>query len=48
MEALIVICKVCLIVFITVIVLNYMAFMSQEIERIRINTDLIVQKERCD
>lgn len=44
METLYVIFKTFLIFLVVAIVLNYMAFMTQEIERIRINTDKIAEK----
>jgi len=43
-ETLYVIFKTFLIFLVVAIVLNYMAFMTQEIERIRINTDKIAEK----
>lgn len=44
METLFAIFKIFLILLVAAIVLNYMAFVSQEIERIRINTDKIIEK----
>ena len=44
MDTIYVLLKAFLIMLAVVIILNYMAFMSQEIERIRINTDKIVNK----
>lgn len=44
MDTIYVLLKTFLIMLAVAIILNYMAFMSQEIERIRINTDKIVNK----
>lgn len=44
MDQLFVIAKSLVIFLIIAIVLNYMAFISQEIERIRINTDKMVKE----
>lgn len=43
-DSLYIIGKTFIILIIVAIVLNFMAFVSQELERIRINTDKIVEK----